>query len=95
MAEGLTEQEQRFLEQIAAVPVSLKSRIIPWALEILPGTAFFLYGLLADRLVWEVFGFFSVVYFAAWRMFRQLKGHRLLQSIHAKALVVTKDASDG
>ena len=82
----LTDQEQRYLEQISEGPVSLRSRLLPWALEIVPGAAFFTYGVLTGRLFWEVFGFLSVVYFAVWRMYSQLRGRRLLLGIHDKML---------
>ena len=93
MSTELTEQERRFLDEIAGGSGSLRSRIIPWALEIVPGAAFFTYGVVADRLFWEVFGFLSVVYFSVWRMYGQYRGRRMLQSIHKKTLA-TQDEAD-
>ena len=82
----LTDSEKRYLEVLRKLPTSMRSRLIGWALELIPSIGLFVYGLVTDRRFFLVLGFASLLYFAVWRMYSQLRGARLLQGIYAKQL---------
>lgn len=91
MTASLTPKERHYLDQLLSDSGSLRTRLIVWGLEIVPGAAFFAYGVATDRLLWEVLGFLSVVYFQVWRMYGQLRGRRMLQSIYRKTIEAEKN----
>jgi hypothetical protein len=82
----LTEREKRYLEDLRSIPTSVRSRLLGWALELVPSIAFFVYGLIADRRLFLVLGFLNLLYFAVWRMYSQFRGFRLIHSIYNKQL---------
>ena len=84
--DDLTRAERKYLDDLQELPKSVRSRIIGWALEVVPSTGFFVYGLYSDRRLFVIFGFLSLLYFSVWRMYSQFRGFRMLSSIHAKLL---------
>jgi hypothetical protein len=82
----LTAGERRYLEDLRKMPTSMRSRLLGWACELIPSIGLFIYGLVADRRFFVVLGFLSLLYFAVWRMYGQLRGFRMLHSIYEKQL---------
>lgn len=82
----LSDAERRYLETLRKLPTSLGSRLFAWALELVPSIAIFAYGLLKDSRFFLVLGFVSLLYFAIWRMYQQLRGCRMIRSIYEKRL---------
>jgi hypothetical protein len=82
----LTESEARYLRDLQRLPASTRSRLIGWALELVPGIALFSYGLYADSHAFLILGFLSQLYFSLWRMYAQLRAFRLLRGIAQKAI---------
>ncbi|MBX3425580.1 MAG: hypothetical protein KF688_07875 [Pirellulales bacterium] len=83
----LTTGERRFLDDLRKLPTSVRSRLVGWGCElVLPSIALFVYGLIADRRLFVVLGFLSLLYFTVWRMYGQLRGFRMLHSIYQKQL---------
>ncbi|MBX3425571.1 MAG: hypothetical protein KF688_07830 [Pirellulales bacterium] len=82
----LTPGERRFLEDLRRLPTSVRSRLVGWGCELVPSIALFVYGLIADRRLFVVLGFLSLLYFTVWRMYGQLRGFRMLHSIYEKQL---------
>ena len=82
----LTAAEQRYLQDLQELPKTVRSRLIGWALELVPSIGFFCYGLYSDRRVFLVLGFISLLYFALWRMYAQFRGFRMISNIYAKRL---------
>ena len=88
----LTEREKRYLDDLRNIPISVRSRLRNWALELIPSIGLFVYGLVADSRIFLVLGFLSLLYFAVWRMYAQLTGFRLLHSIYSKQFATLRDA---
>ena len=86
----LTVQENRYLDDLRNLPISVRSRLIGWALELSSSIGFFVYGLITDRRLFLVLGFVSLLYFAVWRMYSQFRGFRLLHGIYKKQLSAVK-----
>lgn len=82
----LTLQEKRYLDDLQNLPTSVRSRLIGWALELGSSIGLFVYGLVADRRLFLVFGFISLLYFAIFRMYSQFRGFRMIHSIYKKQL---------
>lgn len=80
---GLTKAEQAYLQSLQEFPKSVKSRLLGWALELLPGIGLFAYGLYSDQRFLLVLGFLTLLYFTLWRMYGQLRGFRMLGNILA------------
>ena len=88
----LTDSENRYLEDLRKLPSSIRSRILGWTFELVPSIGLFTFGLLSNRRVFLILGFVSLLYFAVWRMYAQLRGFRLIQGIYEKRLA--QDTSD-
>lgn len=82
----LSPAERRYLDDLRQLPTSVRSRFLGWGCELVPSIGLFVYGLVADRRFFVVLGFLSLLYFAVWRMYGQLRGIRMLQSIYKKQL---------
>lgn len=78
--------EERYIRDLEKLPSSIRSRVLGWCLELIPSIGFFVYGLMSELRFYVVLGFLSLMYFSAWRMYGQLRGFRLLQSIYEKQL---------
>ena len=83
---SLSDAEQKYLETLRKLPTSLRSRLLGWALELLPSIALFVWGLISDSRVFLVLGFVSLLYFTVWRMYQQFRGSRMIHSIYEKRL---------
>lgn len=83
---SLSDAEREYLETLRKLPTSLPSRLLAGALELVPSIGFFAYGLLKDRRVFLILGFVSLLYFAIWRMYQQLRASRMIHSIYEKRL---------
>lgn len=81
-----TKAEKRYLQDLEKLPSSIRSRVIGWALEVIPSIGLFLYGLMSEHRLLVVLGFLSLLYFSVWRMYGQFRGFRLIQSIYEKQL---------
>lgn len=81
-----TEAEKRYLQDLQKLPVSIRSRILGWGLEVIPSIGLFTYGLMSERRLFVILGFLSLLYFSIWRMYGQFRGFRLLHSIYQKQL---------
>ncbi len=88
----LTEREKRYLDDLRDLPTSVRSRLMGWALELALSIGIFAYGLTAERRLFLVLGFISLLYFAVWRMYSQFRGFRMLSSIYKKQLAAEKAA---
>ena len=88
----LTAREKRYLEDLRSIPTSVRSRLLGWALELVSSIGLFVYGLIADRRLFLVLGFLSLLYFAVWRMYSQFVGFRLIHSIHKKQLSTVRES---
>ena len=82
----LTDPEKRYLDDLRSLPTSVRSRLLGWALELIPSIALFVYGMIADSRLFMVIGFLSLLYFALWRRYAQFQGFGMLHSIYAKQL---------
>src|SRR3982751_3961832 len=82
----LSDTEHKYLETLSKLPNSLRSRLLGWAFELVPSIGFFVYGLFTDSRFFLVLGFVSLLYFAMWRMYQQLRGSRMIHSIYEKRL---------
>jgi hypothetical protein len=82
----LTEREQRYLQDLRRLPASIRSRVVGWAIELLPSIGLFSYGLVKESKLFLVAGFLSLLYFSVWRMYSQLSGFRMIQSRYQKQL---------
>jgi len=82
----LTDAERRYLDDLRKLPSSIPSRILGWTIELVPSIGLFTFGLLSDRRLFLILGFVSLLYFAVWRMYAQLRGFRLIQGIYEKRL---------
>ena len=82
----LTEAEERYLRDLEKMPSSMRSRIVGWALELIPSIGLFVYGMMSGRRTFMVLGFLSLLYFSVWRMYGQLRGSRIIQSVYKKRL---------
>ena len=71
---SLSDAEQKYLETLRKLPTSLRSRLLGWALELLPSIALFVWGLISDSRVFLVLGFVSLLYFTVWRMYQPPAG---------------------
>ena len=87
----LSDAEKRYLEDLVKIPTTVRSRLLGWALELVPSIGLFSYGLYADRRVFLILGFLSLLYFSAWRMYSQFRGFRMMSKIHGKAATETND----
>ena len=85
-APSLSDVEQKYLETLRKLPTSLRSRLVAWALELVPSIALFGWGLIKDSRIFLVLGFVSLLYFAVWRMYQQFRGARMIRSIYEKRL---------
>ena len=83
---SLSDAEQKYLETLRKLPTSLRSRLVAWALELVPSIALFVWGLVKDSRLFLVLGFVSLLYFAVWRMYQQVRGTRMIRSIYEKQL---------
>jgi len=81
-----TEAEKRYLQDLQKLPVSIRSRILGWGLEVIPSIGLFTYGLMSERRLFVILGFLSLLYFSIWQMYGQFRGFRLLHSIYQKQL---------
>lgn len=82
----LSDTERQYLETLRKLPTSLRSRLLVWALEIVPSIGMFVYGLIKDSRLFLILGFVSLLYFAIWRMYQQLRGSRMIHSIYESRL---------
>jgi hypothetical protein len=82
----LSDSERQYLETLSKLPFSLRSRLLGWAFELIPSIGFFAYGLFKDSRFFLVLGFISLLYFAVWRMYQQLRGSRMIHGIYQKRL---------
>jgi hypothetical protein len=82
----LSDPERQYLETLSKLPLSARSRLLGWALELIPSIGFFVYGLVKDSRFFLILGFVSLLYFAVWRMYQQLRGARMIHSIYVKRL---------
>lgn len=89
--ESLTEEEKKYLNNLQAIPKSVRSRLLLWAIEVVPGSCMFGYGLYADSNGFLIMGFLSILYFALWRMYSQFRGLRMIHSIYNKRLKAGSD----
>ena len=92
----LTDAEKRYLDDVRKLPTSLTSRLLVWSMELVPSIGLFVFGLYADRRLFVVLGFLSLLYFSVWRMYGQLRGTRLVKGIYDKmaASQAADDSSD-
>jgi hypothetical protein len=90
----LTTQEQRYLDDLQRLPTSVRSRLWGWALEICLSTGLFAFGLIADRRLFVILGFISLLYFAVWRMYAQFRGFRFIHSIYMKQLAAARPTDE-
>ena len=91
----LTDAERRYLEDLRRIPSSVGSRVMGWALELIPSIGLFAYGILANSRFFQVLGFVSLLYFAVWRMYSQFRGFRLLSGIYRKLLAGERPPNTG
>lgn len=91
----LTDVERRQLEDLRRLPTMIRSRVVGWSLELAVSVGPFAYGLLTGRRLFLVIGFLNLLYFALWRMYGQLRGRRLIQSIYEKRLSDRDQRLDG
>jgi hypothetical protein len=82
----LTESEKRYLEDLQRLPVSIRSRLFQWALELIPSIGLFVFGLIQSSQLFVILGFLSLLYFSVWRMYGQFRGFKLMHSIYQKQL---------
>ena len=82
----LTEAEKRYLNDLQRLPATKRSRLIGWALELIPSVGLFVYGVVSEKTWWMVLGFLSLLYFAVFRMYSQYRGFRLIHAIYEKRL---------
>ena len=87
----LSNAEKRYLEDLEKIPTTVRSRVLGWALELIPSIGLFCYGLYSDRRLFVVLGFVSLLYFSVWRMYSQFRGFRMIMKIHEKGEVETDD----
>lgn len=90
--ENLTRAEKRYLNDLNAVPKTMRSRLLMWAFEVTPGSCMFGYGLFADSKLFLVMGFLSILYFALWRMYSQFRGFKMIHGIYSKRLKAGSDS---
>jgi hypothetical protein len=86
----LTESEKRYLEDLRKLPVSMRSRLLPWALELLPSIGLFVFGLIQSSQVFVILGFLSLLYFSMWRIYGQFRSFKLMHSIYRKQLLAAE-----
>ena len=87
----LTAAEERYLENLRKLPTSFRSRLIGWALELIPSIGLFSYGMYAEKRLFLVLGFLSLLYFTVWRMYSQFRGFRMTRRIYEARLTDTTD----
>lgn len=83
---NLSDAEKKYLETLRDLPTTVSSRLIGWAMELLPSIALFGWGLFKSSTFFLVAGFLSLLYFSVWHMYQQLRGIRLIRSIYRKQL---------
>jgi len=90
----LTEREQRYLNDLRQLPGTIRSRVVGWALELVPSVGLFSYGFVNDSKSFLLWGFVTLLYFAIWRMYSQFRGFRMIQGVYQKQLAAaeSKDA---
>ncbi len=87
----LSKTEERYLEDLKNLPKSVSSRLVAWALELVPSIGLFAYGMYAEKRLFVLFGFFSLLFFSVWRMYSQLRGFRMISRIYEARLAPTVD----
>tara|TARA_R110002126_G_scaffold291648_1_gene454837 strand:- start:15587 stop:15913 length:327 start_codon:yes stop_codon:yes gene_type:complete len=87
----LTKSEKRYLEDLRNLPTSMRSRILGWTMELAPSIGLFVYGLAADRRLFLVLGFISLLYFAVLRMYSQFRGSGMIHSVYVKQLAAKEE----
>ena len=89
--DDLTDAERRYLNDLKKLPTTVKSRLLSWALELVPSIGLFSYGLYSDRRLFIVLGFLSLLYFSVWRMYSQFRGFRMMMKFHKEGEVESND----
>ena len=77
----LTQAEEKYIKDLKEFPATISSRLLGWVFEIVPSVGFFSYGLYSDSRLFVILGFVSLLFFAVWRMYSQLRGFRMLKHI--------------
>ena len=87
----LTKAEERYLDDLKKLPKAFRSRIIGWALELVPSIGLFAYGMYSEKRLFVLLGFLSLLYFAVWRMYSQFRGFRMISRIYEARFADTTD----
>ena len=87
----LTKAEERYLEDLKKLPKSVRSRLVGWALELVPSIGLFAYGMYSEKRLFVLLGFLSLLYFAVWRMYSQFRAFRTMSRIYEARLADKAD----